>query len=151
MALSPASTSSPTSAPNKKKYAGVSEVLSAETEETLHEHREHMKKEMAKSRNKNMTLIKELMDATYKSRRQTVLESPTTLAVLLAQYPALRMVSEVCIALRLPCIDTPILLYSPKYVEKFSCPDIYSRVCHFKVKKIDCITVSVSLTLTKAV
>ena len=79
----------------------LSEALGAETAETCREHLNHLKKEMDKPRNRNLTLIRELMDATYIFRRQNILTSPTTLTVLLAQYPALRMVSEVCTVLRL--------------------------------------------------
>jgi hypothetical protein len=50
---------------------------------------------MAKTKNKNFFLIKELMAATYEARRKHVMTSPTTLHVLLLDYPGLRLVSEV--------------------------------------------------------
>jgi hypothetical protein len=39
--------------------------------------------------------IKELMAATYEARRKHIMTSPTTLHVLLLDYPGLRLVSEV--------------------------------------------------------
>ena len=64
----------------------------AETEETCQEHIQYMKKEMAKLKNKKLSGIKESMEATFHIRRQSILTSPTTLTVLLSDYPALRMV-----------------------------------------------------------
>jgi hypothetical protein len=47
------------------------------------------------AKNKNFFLIKELMAATYEARRKHIMTSPTTLHVLLLDYPGLRLVSEV--------------------------------------------------------
>jgi hypothetical protein len=65
--------------PPKKTNKGLRETEeTGETEETCNEHVTALKKEMAKPKNKNLTLIKELMEATFQTRRKRVLGSPTT-------------------------------------------------------------------------
>ena len=71
------------------------QVMDGENHTTYSEHVAAMKKELAKPKNKNLALIKELMEATYKIRHKSILESPTKLDILLAEYPALKLVSEV--------------------------------------------------------
>ncbi|CAB3988509.1 Hypothetical predicted protein [Paramuricea clavata] len=82
-------------APPTKQTASEEEAISGETGETCQEHLNALKKEMAKTKNKNFFLIKELMVATFEARRKHITTSPTTLHVLLLDYPGLRLVSEV--------------------------------------------------------
>ena len=71
------------------------DVSTGETSDTLCEHRNALKKEMAKPKNRNLMQIKELMEITFKDRRKCIERSPTTLHLLLQQYPALKLVTEV--------------------------------------------------------
>ncbi|XP_028418061.1 uncharacterized protein LOC114542873 [Dendronephthya gigantea] len=69
-------------------------LVEGETTQTCQDHLAAIKREMAKNKNRNVALIKELMELTYPYRRNKVVSSPTTLKDLLAEYPALRLVSE---------------------------------------------------------
>ena len=67
---------------------------SGETDETVKEHCSTMKKELSKTSNKNLVLVRELMDATYGARRIQIKNNPTTIEATLKIYPALKLVSE---------------------------------------------------------
>ena len=56
-----------------------------------------MNKEMKKTTNRKMLLIKNLMELTYSHRRQSILLQPTAIDDLNKEYPALGLVSEVSI------------------------------------------------------
>ena len=55
------------------------EMAERETEETCTEHISVMKKEMKKTTNRKMALIKNLMELTYSHRRQSILLQPTAI------------------------------------------------------------------------
>jgi hypothetical protein len=61
------------------------------------EHISLMKKEMKKTTNRKMVLIKNLMELTYSHRRQSILLQPTAIDDLIKEYPALGLASEVSI------------------------------------------------------
>lgn len=73
------------------------EIAEGETEETCKEHISLMKKEMKKTTNRKMALIKNLIDQTYSHRRQSILLQPTAIDDLIKEYPALGLASEVSI------------------------------------------------------
>ena len=54
-----------------------------------------MKKELSKTSNKNLVLVRELMNATFEARRIQIMNNPTTIEATLKIYPALKLVSEV--------------------------------------------------------
>ena len=66
-----------------------------ETQETIREHKNAIKKELAKQKNRNHAYIKELMEITFGERRKSIISSPTTLDIVLEEYPALKLVTEV--------------------------------------------------------
>jgi hypothetical protein len=66
-----------------------------ETMDTCREHATVMKKEMLKSSNKNVVMIKKLMVLTYPFRREKILIEPTAVEDITKEYPALNLVSEV--------------------------------------------------------
>lgn len=68
---------------------------SGETDETVKEHCSTMKKELSKTSNKNLVLVRELMNATFEARRIQIMNNPTTIEATLKIYPALKLVSEV--------------------------------------------------------
>ena len=72
-----------TSKPAKKKAHLDEKLDELDTGETCQEHIRAMKKEMAKRKNKNLTLIKELMGLTFPSRRKQIVHNPATLNVIL--------------------------------------------------------------------
>lgn len=80
----------------KHKAADVPQLPEGETRETCEEHRSNLAKEMSKKTNRNMLLIKNLMEITYPYRRQNLLENPIRVDDILQEYPALQLVSEVC-------------------------------------------------------
>ena len=73
------------------------EIAEGETEETCKEHISLMKKEMKKTTNRKMALIKNLMEQTYSHRRQSILQQPTAIDDLIKEYPAFGLASEVSI------------------------------------------------------
>lgn len=75
--------------------AEIPELPEGETVETCKEHVACLKKEMKKTSNKNVTMIRELMDTTYATRRKSVLLEPKAIDEVLKEYPALRLMSEV--------------------------------------------------------
>lgn len=66
-----------------------------ETNETCLEHISNMKKELLKTTNKNLNLVKKLMELTFAHRRQIIVFNPVTVQELVNTYPALQLVSEV--------------------------------------------------------
>ena len=72
-------------------------MAQGETEETCKEHISALKKEMKKSSNRKMALIKNLMELTYLQRRQSILLQPMPIEELLKEYPLLCLTSEVSI------------------------------------------------------
>ena len=72
---------------------------SGETDETVKEHCSTMKKELSKTSNKNLVLVRELMNATFEARRIQIMNNPTTIEATLKIYPALKLVSEVHVIL----------------------------------------------------
>lgn len=79
----------------KKKTLTVPEIPEGETDETCLEHTKTMKKEMAKTSNRDFTQIRELMDLTYPFRRKDIVTEPVSVPSLLKLYPALQLPSEV--------------------------------------------------------
>ena len=73
----------------------VPEMLEGETEETCKEHVKAMSKEMLKSTNRNVAMVKELMMITYAIRRKGVLIEQKVIPDVLQEYPALGLTSEV--------------------------------------------------------
>ena len=67
----------------------ISEMMDGETEETCKEHILVMKKEMRKTTNRKMAVIKDLMELTYPYRRKSILLQPSEIDVVLHEYPAL--------------------------------------------------------------
>ncbi|XP_028394383.1 uncharacterized protein LOC114518559 [Dendronephthya gigantea] len=65
-----------------------------ETDETIKEHITTIKKEMGKSSNKNLMLVKELMNVTYGSRQNNILSNPVSIKETLKMFPALKLVTE---------------------------------------------------------
>ena len=68
-----------------------------EVEETCRNHVIQMKKEMVKTSGKNYGLVSNLMTATFKYRRQKILTATISVENVLEEYPALQLVSEVCL------------------------------------------------------
>ena len=90
--------SSPNTQPQQtsKQQKGMSnDTIHGETDATIEEHIITMKKEMGKVSNKNLILIKELMNVTYDSRRKNILSNPVSIKETMKMYPALTLVSEV--------------------------------------------------------
>ena len=80
----------------KKDDVGkIPEMMDGETEETCKEHILVMKKEMKKTTNRKMAVIKDLMELTYPYRRKSILLQPSEIDVVLHEYPALTLTSEV--------------------------------------------------------
>lgn len=52
---------------------------------------------------KNFNLIKELMEITFRFRRQQLLNKPKRVETILEEYPALQLITEVCIEVVLIC------------------------------------------------
>lgn len=71
------------------------EIAEGKTEETCKEHISLTTKEMNKTTNRKMALIKNFMELTYSHRRQSILPQPTATDVLIKEYPAHRLSSEV--------------------------------------------------------
>lgn len=70
-------------------------MAEGETEETCTEHISVMKKEMKKTTNRKMALIKNLIELTYSHRRQSILLQPTAIDDVIKEYPALVLPFEV--------------------------------------------------------
>ena len=68
----------------------------AETEETYKDHCKRLCKEMAKTKGRNLTLIKEIMDCTFAMRRRDIVEEPKAVNAILKRFPALALPFEVC-------------------------------------------------------
>ncbi len=66
-----------------------------ETLETCREHAPQLKKEMMKTSNRNLCMIKELMDLSFAFRRERILIDPRPVGDVIEEYPALTLVSEV--------------------------------------------------------
>ena len=64
-------------------------IPEGETQETMLEHIKVMKKEMARSSNRNMALVKDLMALTFGYRRQSMLKEVVPVSQLIQEYPAL--------------------------------------------------------------
>ena len=80
----------------KKDDVGkIPEMMDGETEETCKEHILVMKKEMKKTTNRKMAVIKDLMELTYPYRRKSILLQPSEIDVVLHEYSALTLTSEV--------------------------------------------------------
>ena len=69
-----------------------------ETEETCKEHIKAMQKEMARSSNKNLATVKELMAVTRAYRRELFLKETISIKQFIEDYPALKASAEVCFA-----------------------------------------------------
>ncbi len=63
--------------------------------DTCREHATVMKKEMLKSTNKNVVMIKKLMVFTYPFRREKILVELTVVENITKEYSALNLISEV--------------------------------------------------------
>lgn len=72
-------------------------MAEGETEETCKEYISLLKKEMKKTTNRKIALIKKLIELTCVHRRQSILQQPTAIDDLLKEYPALSLTSEVSI------------------------------------------------------
>ena len=64
-------------------------IPEGETEETLKEHIKTMKKEMARSTNRNLALVKDLMALTHGFHRQLMLKDVLPVRQIVNEYPAL--------------------------------------------------------------
>ena len=67
-----------------------------ETEETCKEHIKAMQKEMARSSNKHLATVKELMAVTHAYRRELFLKETISIKQFIEDYPALKTSAEVC-------------------------------------------------------
>ena len=77
----------------KKRRIHVEEILEmpeGETAETCREHVKAMKKEMARSCNRNLAMVKELMELTHSHRRQWFLKETVPISSFIEEYPALK-------------------------------------------------------------
>lgn len=83
--------------PSKKrrKVEECHSIPEGETEETLKEHIKTMKKEMARSTNRNFALVKDLMALTHGYRRQSMLKDVLPVRQIVNEYPALATSSGV--------------------------------------------------------
>ena len=63
--------------------------------DTCSEHVTVMKKDMLKSTNKNVVMIKKLMVLTYPFRRENILVELTVVENITKEYSALNLISEV--------------------------------------------------------
>ena len=80
----------------KKTDVGrIPEKPEGETLETCKEHVALMKKEMLKSTNRKMIMIKDLIELTFPFRRESILLEPAAIDAVIQQYPALSLISEV--------------------------------------------------------
>lgn len=80
----------------KCQWESLPHLPDGETTDTCRDHQKKMVKEMVKPVNRNLVLIKELMDITYPFRRRCILTEPTPVNSLLKDYPALQLPTEVC-------------------------------------------------------
>ena len=77
--------------PKKRRIEEIiSEMPEGETAETCQEHVKAMKKELARSSNRNLTMVKELMELTHSYRRQWVLKEMVPISSFIGEYPALK-------------------------------------------------------------
>ena len=73
----------------------VLELPEGDTEETCKEHLKAMSKELSKNTNRNLAMVRELMMITYAIRRKRILLEENAIVYVLAEYPALGLMSEV--------------------------------------------------------
>ena len=73
----------------------IPEMPEGETNETCVEHVATMKKGMGKTTNRNLVLLKELMEITFPYRRTELIQTPVHVSELLVKFPALQLVSHV--------------------------------------------------------
>ena len=66
-----------------------------ETKETCKEHISLLKKEMKKTTNRKMALMKDLMELTFPYRRNEILEELSPIDSVMHEYLALGLTSEV--------------------------------------------------------
>ena len=76
--------------PKKRRIEEIVEMPEGETEETCQEHVKAMKKEMARSSNRNLAMVKELMELTHSHRRQWFLKEMVPISSFIGEYPALK-------------------------------------------------------------
>lgn len=72
-----------------------------ETEETCKEHVKAMKKEMTRTTNRNVAMVKDLMEITHAYRREQFMKDIVPISKFLEDYPALKTAFEVSGYLRL--------------------------------------------------
>ena len=87
-----------TSKPKKLRLTVTSSlppIPEAETGETYKDHCKRLCKEMAKTKGRNLTLIKEIMDCSFAMRRREIVEEPKPVATILKRFPALSLHFEV--------------------------------------------------------
>ena len=65
-----------------------------ETKETCKEHISLLKKEMKKTTNRKMALIKDLMELTFPYRRNEILKELSPIDSVMHEYPGLGLTSE---------------------------------------------------------
>lgn len=78
-----------------KKGGQVPSYVEGETESTCKEHMASLKKEMQKSSNRNLQMVKQLMEITYPYRRRMILTEPLSIPEIMDKFPALNLVTEV--------------------------------------------------------
>lgn len=66
-----------------------------ETKEMCEEHKLIMKKEMARSSNRNLALVRELMGVTFAYRGEMLIKEVIPVSQLVTDYPALKSPSGV--------------------------------------------------------
>lgn len=89
-------TSGPEPPPKKMKKGGqVPSYAEGETESTCKEHMASLKKEMQKNSNRNLQMVKQLMEITYPYRRRMILSEPLSIPEIMDKFPALNLVTEV--------------------------------------------------------
>jgi len=76
--------------PKKRRIEEIFEMPEGETAETCQEHVKAMKKEMARSSNRNLAMVKELMELTHSHRRQWFLKETVPISSFIEEYPALK-------------------------------------------------------------
>lgn len=76
--------------PKKRRIEEILEMPEGETAETCQEHIKAMKKEMDRSSNRNLAMVKELMELTHSYRRQWFLKEMVPISSFIGEYPALK-------------------------------------------------------------
>ncbi|XP_044180037.1 uncharacterized protein LOC122961485 [Acropora millepora] len=77
-----------------KKGGQVPSYAEGETESTCKEHMASLKKEMQKNSNRNLQMVKQLMEITYPYRRRMILSEPLSIPEIMDKFPALNLVTE---------------------------------------------------------